>query len=133
MCLSKVDRVYDPPSPKSGFGYKVVERNFGFAARLFRWKYKADIQNVSFHRNKWNRDRKKGNIVAVDAITYRKGFHIFKTLSSAMEWRSPLEIIVKVEYCDIVAEGKQMVCCCRKNSWRKVVVARKFRIIKEVA
>lgn len=142
MCLQKIDKIYNPASPQQGIGYKVVQNihsNFMHSKLKVFFKKKMGIKYMGdtrvsnlFHKSKWNKDKAEGVIISNTGYhncpkgVYPTGYHIFATLVGAKKWIGICkDIIVKVEYKDVVAIGKQ-------NGTSKVIVARQFRILEEV-
>ena len=141
MCLSNIDKKCEK---KEGVGYKV-----------FYLKGKHLYSPITDYRvkNGWNIDKKKGYLIKWNTIKkgeplhYLTGFHIFLNLDAAELYKETLEdinfeslieegykLVVKmVEYKEAYTSGYTLVRSRDLVDHNlKTVVARKFRIIKEV-
>jgi hypothetical protein len=123
MCLHKVNKTFDPPMPIQDVGYKIFKLISNklypaFVHAMLRPQL-INYGQIELNVHKWIEDI-NDDYLKYGEITYRTGFHVFKSLEitkqitqSCRSYRSVHYsnkdefIVVKVEYSDVVAEGTQ--------------------------
>jgi hypothetical protein len=138
MCLRKL---IDPPEDLGNVGYKVFQVIRGELTPAFQWGY------MTFREDSWNEDFRMDviNLYAANMddplYCYQCGFHIFLhregaeiCAQSAKDSRylaGDSIIIHKVEFDDVIHVGEGSKTVKYNGPQTTVVVARKFRVIKE--
>jgi hypothetical protein len=120
MCLSRVKKV---TLQEVKIGYKHFHEMTRYGANgtvLPTTEVRSACRNNLFIIGQWYNDVATGTIRANDGKQYPKGYHIF--ISNRGQGYSGS--LYKVEYTDVVAEGEE--------GRRKVVIARKMRIVSKV-
>ncbi len=129
MCLTTVD---ENPKRKFGIGYKVAHEKDGI---LYSWDYLAGAGRTVYPIGDWLTDNKKGEITidwgASAGLQYPVGFHIGLELNRAISLVQLFDCperhisVFKCRFKNVRATGAQ-------NSYGKVAVARKIKILEEV-
>lgn len=105
MCLTRVDKIFDPPKKEEVRGWKFFEYDIGG----IRFPYYSLNDTFDVLINKWIESY--GNIPPrEDEINYPKGFHIFLEKRDAESWAENFgtqAIVLPVVARKILVEGYQ--------------------------
>lgn len=120
MCLSKVIEIYEEPLKDVKIGYKVFQKyDSGFYGGLY-------YNTSRFYEigKEYTCDNQERIRSGTDGF-YPVGFHIYESFQSAyMSCMYTREVIVEVEYSDIVCLGKEF--------FGNVIVAKNIKLVKEI-
>ena len=117
MCLITLSTTL-PPEDFIGIGYKV--------GRIYRNRFITGDKQYQLNFNEWNTDISDFDLVTQDGNFYRAGFHVFEKLEDAQRYCQDEEVIVSVEYKQVVAMGKQRFS---DYHFCNVSVARQIRVL----
>lgn len=118
MCLSVVEQTFSVPNKKKGTGYKVGYLSKG------RQVFYSPYFKRAIRVGRWVKDEANFDIDFIDSTicyAYDTGFHIYKNKKDTKSLG--LNIVVKVSYRNVTAEGKQS-----RTDVGKCVVAREIFI-----
>jgi len=129
MCLDIIETTY-PKGIRAGFGYEVF---YSDNKKLFGEWFSVDkerLTNVWLKEKDYREDAHKDEKYIINARfdTYLYGFHVFLYLKDAQTWRSPNEVIKKVQYRKARASGYQTIDTCLTRNL-KVIVAKEIKIL----
>lgn len=121
MCLDKLTYKEEPKIGYKSFSKRVGERITYHPAYINNHAWPD-----GFKRGVWYVDQKTD--LEIGSLGYPAGFHLFKTITGATTYKCSSDVVCKIEYMAVVAEGKQYA----KGSYYKTLVAKMMRIIEEV-